>query len=330
MGHMNSKSTSEEHQFLASNNDSVVYSNSPEDITTFSRLLQELLSGLEQPLPSIEEEAIDLDLSKLGSNGKVSVLMNVSAPDFLIVLARRNLATDYIPVSRSYDGHDWEATPGLHQRLPILCDAVDGVRKCQLELEKPGRDDVYFLTKYSHSSSNQAKVARFLEMATFGPTMSEINSFNHSNIDRSMALYVKDQIQNRPINSHREFYRKHLNVRAVETYKHGVTGPKACDRHSRWRSFAFTTKDLKMSQLDESFTMRIENLTVSSTLDNITVSSTAYVIKFAGYPRTVLYKRPQYYLDARDQTVVGNLTDGEYELCYVEDIEGSKRVDVSF
>jgi hypothetical protein len=268
----------------------------------------------------VEEVVADLDLTGQGADGKVTILMEVAAADILIVLARRNSATEYIPVSRSYDGYDWEAAPGLHQGLSIVCGEVSSARKCQLKLDNSGQDDVYFLTKYSRSVSDQAKVARFLEMATFGPTISEINNFDYSNIDRSMAMFVKDQIENQPINSHREFYRKHLNVRAVETYKHGVTGPKACDRHSRWRSFAFTTKDMQMSQRDQSFAMEIETRTTPST---------AHVITFAGFPRTVLYQRPQYYSNERDQTILGSLADGEYPICYVEDIEGSKRLDVS-
>jgi hypothetical protein len=159
-------------------------------------------------------------------------------------------------------------------------------------------------------------------MTTFGTTLSELDNFDYSNVDQSMALYIKDQIENKPISSHREFYRKHLNVRAVETYKHGVTGPKACEANSRWRSFAFTTKDKKMSDNDPSnFAIKVETKTSSSV--------TAYLISFAGFPRTVLYQQPQYYDKDRDLTVMGNLVDGEYPICHVEDIEGAKRIDVS-
>jgi hypothetical protein len=226
-------------------------------------------------------------------------------------LARRNSDTEYIPVGRSYDNNDWEASPGLHKRLPIACDMFSSVRKCQLSLTVD-TDDMYFLTKYTHSISEEAMVANFLEMATFGSTLTDLKSFDYSDIDQSMVLYIKDQID-QPINSHREFFRKHLNPRAVETYKHGVSGPKACNKNSRWRRFAFTTKDAAMSFKDKSFAMKVERKREPFT---------AYLISFANFTRTVLYQRPQYFANVRDTNVMGNLVDGEYPLCYVEDIEG--------
>jgi hypothetical protein len=88
----------------------------------------------------------ELTMSGFGRN--VTVLIELAPPDELVVLARRNSATEYIPVSRSYDNNDWEASPGLHQRLPITCGLVLNIRKCQLHLTIES-DDVYFLTKYT-------------------------------------------------------------------------------------------------------------------------------------------------------------------------------------
>lgn len=282
--------------------------------------LQGIEPDLTLMLPEEDEDPSTINLVGLGTNGAVRVLLNTADTDVLVVLARRNADTMYIPVSRSYNGFDWEAGPGLHQRLPITCADYGNDRKCQLVLDNSNEDDAYFLTRYTRTVSDDVRIARFLEMATFGPTLSLINNFDYNNVDYGMANFVKDQIENQHVSKHREFYRRHLNVRAVETYKHGVTGPGACERNSRWRSFAFTTKDLAMSNKDASFALTVETTTTPSP---------AYVISFAGFPRTVLYEQLQYYTNERSQSVLGVLSDGAYPICFIEDIEGRKRIDVS-
>ena len=282
---------------------------------------RQLADHLEPTIPTPEQGMVDLDLSSFG-DGTVTLLMDLAPPDEVVILAKRNSATDYIPVSRSYDGNDWEASPGLHEGLTVVCEGDNSSRKCQLEIENTATD-TFFLAKYvqDNNISDRDKAARFLEMTTFGTTVADLDSLDLDNLDQSMAQFVHDQITNTEISSHRKFYRERLNTRAVETYKHGTVGPHACDTHSRWRTNAFTSVDKQMSDDRQTFFMKVETKTVNL--------GKAYVLSFGGYPRTVLYDPLQYYEDERDTTIIGTLADGEYTLCYVEDVEGAKRQDVS-
>ena len=96
---------------------------------------RQLANHLEPTIPTPEQGMVDLDLSSFG-DGTVTLLMDLAPPDEVVILAKRNSATDYIPVSRSYDGNDWEASPGLHEGLTVVCVGDNSSRKCQLEIEK--------------------------------------------------------------------------------------------------------------------------------------------------------------------------------------------------
>lgn len=315
-----------ENRLRASNNNSF-HDNDSLDMPTQDLIREnhdghrQLADHLEPTIPTPEQGMVDLDLSSFG-DGTVTLLMDLAPPDEVVILAKRNSETEYIPVSRSYDGNDWEASPGLHEGLTVVCVDDNSSRKCQLEIEKTATD-TFFLAKYVQDNNISArdKAARFLEMTTFGTTVTDLDSLDLDNLDQSMAQFVHEQITNTEISSHRKFYRERLNVRAVETYKHGTVGPHACDTHSRWRTNAFTSVDKQMSDDRQTFFMKVETKTVNL--------RKAYVLSFGGYPRTVQYDPLQYYEDERDTTIIGTLADGEYTLCYVEDVEGAKRQDVS-
>ena len=259
---------------------------------------------LSVPLPTDLNVMTDLDLSGV-DDGMATIIIETAPKNTLVVLARRTSRINYIPVSRSYDGNDWEAAAGIHSNLSIFCgrDVSSGIRKCQLPIPVAS-NDVYFITKYRNEISDKARVARFLERSTFGPTLSEINAFDETSLEQSMAEYVRDQIAT-PVGSHREFYRQRLNPRRLETEKHGVTGPRPCDPFSRWRSFAFTSNDALMSEKG-GFNMKVATVKNGQT--------TAYVISFAGFPRTVLYQALRY----RQGNNRRILPDGSYKILFAE------------
>lgn len=45
----------------------------------------------------------------------------------------------------------------------------------------------------------------------------------------------------------RKYWRRRLNARKTETYRIGESGPHACEKHSRWRKFAFTKTDVEFA-----------------------------------------------------------------------------------
>jgi hypothetical protein len=47
----------------------------------------------------------------------------------------------------------------------------------------------------------------------------------------------------------RKYWRRRLNPRKEETYRIGESGPHPCEKHSRWRKFAFTNADVQNSKM---------------------------------------------------------------------------------
>jgi hypothetical protein len=54
--------------------------------------------------------------------------------------------------------------------------------------------------------STNDEIARFLEQATFGPTLDDIEKFDTSNLQLSFANWVKAQQTIEPMTSHREYF----------------------------------------------------------------------------------------------------------------------------
>ena len=149
----------------------------------------------------------------------IPILLPPSASDRLCALSRIS-GDNYEPIGRSYGGHDWEVVSGPEFRNQYKC-GIDPVfsateRYCQIILQKPtsGADATYSLTSYMSSLSDTDKIARFLERTTFGATRGDIAAFQQlqeetaGGLRLAQATWVKDQILNAGITSHREYWRK--------------------------------------------------------------------------------------------------------------------------
>jgi hypothetical protein len=265
---------------------------------------------------------VQTDLS-LSSDGTIAVLLPLSSAGFLFTLSRTE-KEKYIPVSRSYNGNDWERVAGPEVNLQYTCEvdtSFSNDRLCQTFVPV-GEGLVYHLTAYDHDIKDRSKVARFFERTTFGPTTAELDAMEKNiNLLDSMALWVENQVNDVSTSSHREFFRKRLNPRSTETYKYGISGPKACEQNSRWRRFAFTRKDLWMSNHEEFFNLEISTVTASD-------GAIAYVLSFAGSIRTVIYEPLKIYDEIIYTTSQPIPLDTSYKICKCEDIETS-RTDVN-
>ena len=118
------------------------------------------------------------------------------------------------PVALSYDGGDWEKAAGdFATRLLYgqeFGDYTDGTQITLPDLTDGGK---YYLTSYSPAEpTGDEKVARFLESATFGPTMADIKSFNGTLTHEAARQWIVGQMD-LPATSHREFFRKRVNSR---------------------------------------------------------------------------------------------------------------------
>ena len=85
----------------------------------------------------------------------------------------------YIPIARSYDGHDWHRSPGKYlTQVHVECGEVTtsgsgynvGDYLCQVSVPPLGvTSDGYYLTKFvEEDTSDRTKAARFLERFTWG------------------------------------------------------------------------------------------------------------------------------------------------------------------
>ena len=107
-------------------------------------------------------------------------------------------------------------------------------------------------------------------MTTFGPTKSEITSFENTFgkwSQTSRAKFVKSQF-NEQITSHREYFRKRTNVKWDNP---SATGRSAhpCSPYSLWRKYTFTKEDVKSTKTGERIYFNLEIVEQEKELDNI-------------------------------------------------------------
>jgi hypothetical protein len=180
---------------------------------------------------------------------------------------------------------DWTRPPGrASDKIEYACGEASnsgsnfalGEYLCEVTLpatSTPDADDVsllkphnlpYFLTYYERSTSVRNEISRFLQQNTFGPTSAELDALEARFLelkgggglghDEAMAKVQLDWVaaQMDPstfasgeFSSLRAYWRRRLNPRKGETYRIGESGPHPCEKHSRWRKFAFTNFDVQ-------------------------------------------------------------------------------------
>lgn len=194
----------------------------------------------------------------------------------------------YVPLGRSADDQDWIRPPGDKERfVSYNCGTAtnsgtyfaSGEYLCEITLPMSSKvlpngelgefDAPYFLTYYERSLSLRNELSRFLQRTTFGPTATELDALEMAYVDlggtgpdtathgetmeRLQTEWVQAQqdpatFSTGKFSSLREYYRKRLNPRSPEVYRIGESGPHPCEKHSRWRKFAFTAYDVVNSQ----------------------------------------------------------------------------------
>ena len=154
-----------------------------------------------------------------------------------------------IPYARSYSGNDWEPSPGpkAASSFGIGCSNT----ACTIDLPSPSSGNYVIMSKSTSTLSNEDKIARFLEMTTFGPKMAEIQSSAASGSfgDVERAAAVRDQMD-LPKTSHREYFRHNSNPKWDTTTQTARTD-HPCDPYSRWRNYAFTKLDREHTITEE-------------------------------------------------------------------------------
>jgi hypothetical protein len=230
----------------------------------------------------VAAQSVTYSCPGIGDDPKViqDSLVQLSNFAHLCTLTRLTDGATISPVARSYNGRDWEVSAGDYAAtLEVDCEAGPE-NTCLLNLGvEPSihENQVFVLTSYQHALDAKSTVARFLERASFGASMSNLNDWDYTQatFPASFSIWIQDQLNvaKTPLSSHREFYRRHLNPRLDQTFYAGKPGPSPCSQDSRWRSFAFSVKDSH------------KTLTVSSLAGD---GATPYVLSVDGYPRTIV------------------------------------------
>ncbi|KAL7543207.1 hypothetical protein ACHAXR_012486, partial [Thalassiosira sp. AJA248-18] len=147
-----------------------------------------------------------------------------------------------IPYARSYNGYDWESSPGP---LAASSDSISySGDDCIIML--PDLEDTtasyVVLAKDGASSDVRKDIARFLEMTTFGTKISEIDALDTGYWDdTARASYVREQMD-MPKTSHREYFRQRAN-RKWDATTQMARSDHPCSPNSTWRRYSFTPFD---------------------------------------------------------------------------------------
>ena len=120
---------------------------------------------------------------------------------------------DLIPLARSYNAEDWESAPG-----PLACPSEDVGPTSVLLHQLKDPEDSYVILSKDGSMEDRSSIAKFLEMTTFGPKKSEIESleadWSTSGINKR-AAYIREQMD-LPATSHREYWRRRTNSKCSQ------------------------------------------------------------------------------------------------------------------
>ena len=96
-----------------------------------------------------------------------------------------------------------------------------------------------------------------MDQATFGVTREDLIGFDSSGpVDVDIARWIKSQMENVDLTSHREYFRKH----AIHHYpddKFAFRTYRPCEVGSKWRKYAFTPNDDEKDLVVEDFSGQI-------------------------------------------------------------------------
>ena len=115
------------------------------------------------------------------------------------------------------------------------------------------------------------------------------NEITTNGYTKALAEWTHNQAS-LPPTSHRAYFRKFLNPRAVQSNQARIPGPLACDMNARFRSFAFTYLDVQLSRGGNKGTVG-----APFTPMKVVTEGSYTVIKFGDDVRTVLSEPLEYY-----------------------------------
>eukprot|EP00804_Cyclotella_cryptica_P011127 CCRYP_019061-RA/>CCRYP_019061-RA protein AED:0.09 eAED:0.09 QI:216/1/1/1/0.83/0.69/13/1964/1704 len=218
--------------------------------------------------PDIINGEVDVPFFPLSSTTR-AVILPQSTPGTLLTLSQISSNSNFsLPVSRSYDGYEWEKLHPL--LLPVDCSIPTS---CFIEIPPyNGSANVhYIIQKYSpQGKSNEQQFAKLLLQGTYGPTLESLQAAISSG---SATAWVADQINTVPTLL-REHYRRRTNA-YIKTDLHHHATRLACESGSRWNRHAFNRwRD------------------VGKTIKEVSTGFGTFYLKVDGVARTEVSQRP--------------------------------------
>ncbi len=183
-------------------------------------------TAFDVPCPPTDQ-VVDLDAG--------SVILGVANADTLCTVTKvipksllgGGTTETVVPLVRSYDMHEWEASPGnvassSFENEYILCYE----KGCQINLPQLEAGEKYQLSSKSYTISPRDEYARFLETASFGTTTSDLDAMEVETESNGPISVIADYIESQmdedivPMTSHREFWRSRSNPRVSNVVIH--------------------------------------------------------------------------------------------------------------
>ena len=177
-------------------------------------------------------------------------------------------------LARSYDTNHWEPSPNAIISFECCANYCTGTL--------PATTGTYSLYNVpaSHlsslSTSNSAVASRFLTQASFGPTLSEINTFS-TQMESSTSVFktwVQEQMA-LPPSLHRAYYRRRANPRLFKGLVMPTGQSRApCSKGSRWRRYSFDDNDRNKDIKVENSATGIVTLSIDGTVRSVVPEAT--------------------------------------------------------
>jgi hypothetical protein len=195
------------------------------------------------------------------SSDPLTVVLPPSTTGTLLTLSRVSDDKEYpVPVSRAYDGFEWEMLHPL--LLPVECSD-----SCKIEIPSySGNISMHYIIEEFNppARTNEQTFAKLLLQGTYGPTQESLQEAINLG---SPAAWVRDQIETKPTFL-REHYRRRTNGYLKTDLHHHATR-LACEPGSRWNRHAFNRwRD------------------VGKTVKEVPTGSGSYYLKIDGIVRT--------------------------------------------
>jgi uncharacterized protein (DUF1501 family)/uncharacterized protein (DUF1800 family) len=227
---------------------------------------------LNRPVPELisrtSSQSVPCDFGNIGSG---HVHLEKSSEGSLCTLVKvLSNGTTTISIGVSLNGDDWQHSPEAMSSVMFDCGSCD----CSTDLPPLDDGEIYKVSSslLPRSISRENELARFLDQATFGVTRADLQNFDDSDpTDVAIAKWIKSQVEDVGMTSHRAWFRKRAIHHFPEPIK--IMRPRnICEVNNKWRKFTFSSNDrdkyVLLKKINGKVTISIDD-TIRTVVDSI-------------------------------------------------------------